>query len=46
LDGGNELVHFHIVLREFGHRHLAIAALVNAVLGVFLFVLFDRLRRN
>jgi len=26
--------------------HLAVAALVNAVLGVFLFVLFDRLRRN
>jgi rod shape-determining protein MreD len=25
--------------------HLAIAALVNAVLGVFLFVLFDRLRK-
>ena len=26
--------------------HLFVAALVNAVLGVFLFVLFDRLRRN
>jgi rod shape-determining protein MreD len=26
--------------------HLAIAALVNAVLGVFLFALLDRLRRN
>lgn len=26
--------------------HLAIAALVNAVLSVFLFLLFDRLRRN
>src|SRR5262250_282072 len=26
--------------------HLAIAALVNAVLGVFLFVLFDRLRKG